>query len=78
MSGSIACAGTVTTGATGAAQCVDGGGVPLAWTVVADFDFTQLDSTALGGCFVVGFSIVGTCWVIGKGIGTVLRFIKGI
>jgi hypothetical protein len=60
----------------GLAQCLDGTGAPVAFVQDVAFDVTQLDTTSLGVAFSVGFIIVGTCWVIGKATGTVMKAIK--
>jgi hypothetical protein len=73
---SIFCAGNVTTSSVGAAQCVDGSGGALAWTLVPDFDIAQLDTPTMGGAFSAGFVMVGMGWVLGKLFGSVIDFLK--
>jgi hypothetical protein len=75
VSGTISCNADVTTSSTGAAQCT-AGGVAVAWTVVPDFDFSQLDSASSAGAFSAGFVLVGIGWAIGRSFGVVLSMFK--
>jgi hypothetical protein len=73
---SVACTAIVSTGPTGTAICSDGTGAPVAWVNTVEFDISQLDGPTLTGAFAIGFMTIGTCWMIGKAIGTVLKAVK--
>jgi len=66
----------VTAAGAGAALCTDGAGNAVAWTEVAEFAVEDLDAERLSAAFAAGFVIVGTCWVIGKGVRTVLALLE--
>ncbi len=76
MAGTISCTASVSTSALGAAQCVDGVGAPVAWVVVPDFDFSQLDAPMASGAFAAGFVLVGVGWAIGRAFGVVLSMLR--
>lgn len=76
MSATVQCTAVLSTSALGAAQCTDGGGTPVAWVAVPEFDFSQLDMPTASGAFAAGFVLVGIGWAIGRGFGAVLSMLK--
>lgn len=75
---SIDCPGSVSTGALGDALCTNGSGTPVAWVYTPPFDVSALDPTTLATCFGIGFTLIGVSWFIGKAVGIVLKFIRGV
>jgi hypothetical protein len=73
----LECNATVQTDTlSGAVECVDGTGAPVAWVVVPDFDVTLLDPGSITAYFCWGWFIVALGWVTGKGFGMVLKFLR--
>lgn len=72
----IRCEGTVQTDPAGAAVCLDGGGLPLTWTVEAPFEISSIDPVVAGELFGLGFVLYGTAWVIGKSTAMIVNAIK--
>jgi hypothetical protein len=76
MSATIFCPGTVSTGSAGEPLCLDGGSLPLPWTVVPDFDPSLLDTPTMTEAFSIAFVMVATAWAIGKSVSLILSIIR--
>jgi len=74
---SLVCPGVVSTDVgTGAALCTDGMGTVLGWTYTPPFDISTLDYAQATEAFAAAFTIVGTCWAIGKGVRLLLDVVR--
>lgn len=72
-SGVIQCDGDVLVSMDGAPLCSG------TWTLVPvpePFDVSQLDPAVLGQAWLVGFTLVGTCWFAGKACRLLLSMIR--
>lgn len=72
----VSCSGTVVTSSTGSAQCTDGNGNVIAWTVSPAFSVSQLDTTEAEQAFAAGFVLVGMSWGLGKAVGLILEVVR--
>jgi hypothetical protein len=69
----------VITGVNGEALCLDGVTV-VAWEGVptsADFTLDDLDVADLSAAFGAGFLLIAIWFALGRGVGAVLRLIRG-
>lgn len=69
------CPGIIVTDLYGVAACQDDMGAPLSWESIPEFDIEDIDPVTAGEFFAAGFVIIGTCWVIGFGVRSILRVI---
>lgn len=71
------CPGEIVTDVNGVAACQDMLGAPLAWETIPEFDIaTDLDPVLGAEYFAAGFVIIGTCWVIGFGVRSILKVVR--